>query len=265
MLVCSGENWLLHLQKYSCPGAPKRRESAPAVLRGASGDVGAVWAAWPWVACRAGLGRWAVFVVGVVMPRSGVSAGEALGRVPEPSDSPTRPSQKVAPSPVTLRVGVGVQILEAAHVIVSPSPSSGPLEVPAGCLASPSPRGTHSPKGLSWPPRGMLLTSPRGGRACRPPLQGVCPLSSGFPDVDTKPFSSGDVGDGRVGVWSEPAPAYTSFLPCSASSRSQLEIGLCGSLYTTAVGSRSPTRVYSHPLGELVYWTPLAFGVFCAE
>ena len=56
-----------------------------------------------WPAERGSAARSAVFVVGVARPHSGASAGEALGQVLQPSDSPAQPGQRAAPSPVTPR------------------------------------------------------------------------------------------------------------------------------------------------------------------
>lgn len=147
----------------------------------------------PWGACRAGLGHYAVFVVGVVMPHSGVSAGKAWGQVLEHSDSPAPPGQRDSPSPATPR-DRGVQILEAGHVVISLPMLRHPHGTRRG-LASLGPQGDPFSEGVLasqghtayFAPGGTKL----GGRGCWPPLLGFCPLSSGFPTLTQRLLAQG--------------------------------------------------------------------------
>lgn len=138
-----------------------------------------------WGACRAGLGHCAVFVVGVVMPHSGVLAGEAWGQVLEHSDSPARrASGRHLLQFLPATGGCGSWRLHASSYR---SPCSSTLTVPGGCLASLGPQGDPFSEGVLasqghtayFAPGGTKL----GGRGCWPTLLGFCPLSSGFPTL----------------------------------------------------------------------------------
>lgn len=156
MMVCSGENWLLHLQKYSRTG---HRSGERVPLLSSGGHLG-TWApcgqpgpGWP-----AGLGWAAVpcLLWGLSCHAQASQQVRPPGRVPEPSDSPARPSQKVAPSPVTLRVGVGVG-----------------MQDPGGCTCH------RIPLPKLRPPRGASRLLGIAGSPGDPPSKGVVLASQG--------------------------------------------------------------------------------------
>lgn len=157
----------------------------------------------PWVACRAGLGGRAVFVVGSCHATRRRLGGEAQGQVwlgpviPWPSLAGRQhliqlPSRSrfwrpcVTSHPLH---GLGRPPDTRGLVSIVEFPGRPPLRRGCPCTA----RGTPP---LCPGAGGTKL----GVRACRPPPRGVCPLPSGFPSADTEPFGSGAVCNCNLGL-----------------------------------------------------------------
>lgn len=139
----------------------------PCRPRGTSREVGSARVAWP----LGGPQSWAqpllCLLWGLSMPHSGISASEAPGQVLEPSDSPARPGQRVAPSPVTPWGGGGSWRLDATSSYPFPM-----LRHPHGTRRllgiAGSPGRPTLRRGCPGPPGACCLLRPQGHEAGRP-------------------------------------------------------------------------------------------------